>query len=167
MDTIAPTREWKRRHEHEAAEVSRERNQTAYRAIEPYRSAHKRGDLTDEQRDAARRFYVTYASAVHGADVRENDELPGTPRDPDYPAREQYASDYIYVTRNMSKRAKQALELFVCEEVPARDIGRLYITTKSHEAAKAVGMAYVREALDICAFLWGIGDAARTRERAA
>lgn len=157
-DTLAPTKEWMRHHEHQKAHTDQKTQATAYRGIAPAEICHRKGDLSDEQFAASKRFYRAYACSVLGADVREDDELPGAPADPDYPTREAMASDLSYARRMMSNRVNQVMELFLVAEMDLKDIGRMYMQTRTDAIARAIGLTYVREGLDICAWAWGISQ---------
>lgn len=163
-----PTPEWLRKHEHQKAHTDQKTQASADRKIGQAEIAFNAGQISQDHFSAAKRLYIVYCGGVLGADVRQDDEMPGTPYDPDYPAREAMNSDIDYIRRVIgSPRVWDVLVRWCVEDEPPGKIGATYCRSTNKSVRKAVAMTLIEEGLDACAWAWGISQHSRSRDRPA
>jgi hypothetical protein len=152
-DTVAPTLEWQRKHQHEAPVTDQARARKTFRRVTQFETLRNRGDIEPEHYSAAQRFEGLYYGA-QGADVRTENETSGdTEREF---ARTACAQELARCEKALLPAEFRALEALVHDIQSVEDIGRKISGAQKREIARARGLGIVVSGLERLALMWGM-----------
>jgi hypothetical protein len=152
-DTVAPTLEWQRKHQHEAPVTDQARARKTFRRVTQFETLRNRGDIEEAHFRAAQKF-EKHVYGAQGADVRSDDDTAGN-SDVEY-ARTYHAQKLALARDELLPQEFSALLSLVHDLQSVEDIGRKISGAQKREIARARGLGIVVSGLERLALMWGM-----------
>lgn len=164
-DDLGPTPEWMRKHaaQFDAPDQSRETARKVYRAIGRFGMLYKRGDIEQDQYEAACKLEKHYFGSL-GHDVRHGSDGGGV-SDVEFP-RSYHSQMVAKCQAQVTGKEWIALVAVIEDRMTLEDIGQTLTTARKREITRARGLQLVAGGLERLSEHFGFAQRARERRRA-